>query len=88
MENVEERYGLGWADFTPSQKLQIVQVITNLEDQVDALQESQRNMRNTDRILRKVNSALRSKCTELMQHGDELFLALAADSLNDSDSQS
>jgi hypothetical protein len=66
MENVEERYGLGWAGFTESQKSAIVQVIENLEGQLDALKESAKHLRNTDRILRAVNSSLRNKLTELM----------------------
>lgn len=66
MASVEERYGLGWAGFTEKQKSTIVQVITNLEGQIEALQESAKHMRNTDRILRSVNSALRSKVTEFM----------------------
>ena len=67
MASVEERYGLGWAGFTEKQKSAIVQVITNLEGQIEALQESAKHMRNTDRILRSVNSALRGKVTEFMQ---------------------
>lgn len=67
MASVEERYGLGWAGFTALQKSAITQVIENLEGQIDALKESAKHMRNTDKILRSVNSALRSKVTEFMQ---------------------
>ena len=47
-----------------------------LEESVEELREEILRVKNTNRILRKVNGILRAKAAELEAHGDELMLLL------------
>ena len=47
-----------------------------LEESIEELREEILRVKNTNRILRKVNGILRDKVTQLEKHGDELMILL------------
>ena len=65
-------------------------IVQALEESIEDLREENARLRNTNRILRKVNSTLRGKVTEIWKGNEELqvhlFETVAALEIEDADS--